>query len=69
MQHGDVMRGVRLEDESFHGLCCRARQARLIQRDDAIWDLLPSTLNALEEDNVVSTKPELRVEDSHGIVR
>ena len=33
MQHGDVMRGA------FHGLCCRARQVRLIQRHDVIRGL------------------------------
>ena len=66
MQHGDVMHGARLEDEPFHGLCCRARQVRLIQRHDAIRDLLANTLNAVEEMNVVSTEPELRGEGSHG---
>ena len=55
-QHGNVMHGV-LEDEPFHGLCCRLRQVRLIQRHDAIRDLLANTPNALGEVNVVSTKP------------
>ena len=66
MQRGDVMHGVRLEDEPFHALCCRARQVRLIQRHDAIRDLLANTLNALEGVNVVSTEPVLRGEESHG---
>ena len=66
MQHGDVMLGVRLEDEPFHGLCCRARQVRLIQRHDAIRDLLANALNALEEVTVVSTEPALPGEGSHG---
>ena len=30
MQRGDVMHGVSLEDEPFHGLCCRAGQGRII---------------------------------------
>ena len=66
MQHGDVMHGVSLEDEPFHGLCCRARQGRIIQRHDAIRDLLANTLNALEEVTVVSTEPTLDGEGGHG---
>eukprot|EP00750_Incisomonas_marina_P016027 INCI18855.1.p1 GENE.INCI18855.1~~INCI18855.1.p1 ORF type:complete len:149 (+),score=9.62 INCI18855.1:3-449(+) len=49
MQHGDVMHAVSLDDEPFHGLCCSARQGRIIQWHDAIRDLLANTLNALEE--------------------
>ena len=66
MQRGDVMHGVSLEDEPFHGLCCRARQGRIIQRHDAIRDLLANTLNALEEVTVVSTEPTLDGEGGHG---
>ena len=66
MQHGDVMRGVRLEDKPFHGLCCRARPVRLIRGIGATRDLLANTLNALEEVIAVSTEPELRGEGSHG---
>ena len=55
-----------LEDEPFHGLCCRARQGRIIQRHDAIRDLLANTLNALEEVTVVSTEPTLDGEGGHG---
>ena len=66
MQRGDVMHGVSLEDEPFHGLCCRARQGRIIQRYDAIRDLLANTLNALEAVAVVSTEPTLDGEGGHG---
>ena len=44
----------------------RARQGRIIQRHDAIRDLLANTLNALEEVTVVSTEPTLDGEGGHG---
>ena len=69
MQRGDVMHGVSLEDEPLiyiNGLCCRARQGRIIPRHDAIRDLFANTLNALEEVAVVSTEPTLDGEGGHG---
>ena len=48
------------------GSAAGARQGRIVQRHDAIRDLLANTLNALEEVTVVSTEPTLDGEGGHG---
>ena len=52
MQHGDVMHGVSLDDEPFHGLCCRTRQGQGVEAGETNRAAMVRIAECLERHHV-----------------